>query len=208
VPSARDFCLRLGPPLARHFESLPMDTLAACRPQVENLVARILRRRKDDPDVQDCTHETLRRALEHTERSLSDDSLLPWVLGIARHVALDALRSEYRRRARVASHTHEPRENTVQDELVSRLPDPALDPEALAANRQSVRHLDEALQSLPAQQRAALLALHVEGLGYREVAMRMGVPVATIGTWVLRARQTLLDALPNVGRTTQERTGH
>lgn len=191
-----------------------MIALAECRPQVENLVARILRRRKDDPDVQDCTNETLRRALERAERRTpeqerpSGDAFVPWVLGIARHVALDALRAAYRRRARAATSAHYGSELSANDDLVSRLPDTTFDPESLAASRQGVRHLEEALQGLPAQQRAALLALHVDGLSYREVAEQMGVPVATIGTWVLRARQTLLEALPNVGHTAQpERNG-
>lgn len=183
-----------------------MNVLAECRPQVENLVARILRRRKDDPDVQDCTHETLRRALEHT-RPPPDDALVPWVLGIARHVALDALRAEYRRRAR-GSYDGEREERFASGDVVSRLPDLTLDPESLAANRQGVRHLEQALDLLPARQRAALLALHIEGLSYREIAERMGVPVATIGTWVLRARQTLLEAVPLVGHSASgERSG-
>lgn len=179
-----------------------MTTLADCRPQVENLVARILRRRKDDPDVQDCTNETLRRVLEH-HGPPARDALVPWVLGIARHVSLDALRAEYRRRARTAGAVHDHAGCSATEDLVARLPDPTLDPESLAEQRQGVQRLEAALECLPAQQRVALLALHVEGLGYREVAERMGVPVATIGTWVLRARQTLSEAVPNLGYTTQ-----
>lgn len=170
-----------------------MNALAECRPQVENLVARVLRRGKDDPDVQDCTNETLRRALEQADRP-AHDALVPWVLGIARHVSLDSLRAEYRRRARAVTPVRGDSQSSVNEDLVARLPDPTLDPETQAANRQGVRQLEEALRTLPAQQRTALLALHVDGLSYREVAEQMGVPVATIGTWVLRARQTLVDA--------------
>lgn len=126
---------------------------------------------------------------------------MPWLLGIARHVALDALRAEYRRRARSGNLPPAHNDGSAHEELLSRLPATTLDPEALAANRQHVAQLEKALYTLPAQQRCALLALHVEGLGYREVAERMGVPVATIGTWVLRARQTLLDAVPTIEAT-------
>jgi RNA polymerase sigma-70 factor, ECF subfamily len=177
-----------------------MNALAECRPQVENLVARILRRRKDDSDVQDCTNETLRRALEH-DAPPGGAAVVPWVLGIARHVSLDALRAEYRRRARSITPAREHAETFTNEDFVARLPDPTLDPESLAANRQGVRRLEQALQCLPTQQRVALLALHIDGLSYREVAERMGVPVATVGTWVLRARQTLLEVMPNAGQT-------
>ncbi len=207
MPGLCLFSPPLGPPrshstLADTSTARLMNALAECRPQVENLVARILRRRKDDSDVQDCTNETLRRALEH-EAPPNGAATVPWVLGIARHVSLDVLRAEYRRRARSVTKEREPGEPFANDDFVSRLPDTALDPESLAANRQGVRHLEQALQCLPVQQRAALLALHIEGLSYREVAERMGVPVATVGTWVLRARQTLLEALANVGHTAQ-----
>src|SRR5688572_10338457 len=95
--------------------SRSMDALAACRPQVEALVARILRRAKDDPDVQDCTNETLKRVMEQKERQKDDSELVPWVLGIARHVALDALRSEYRRRARSGpAHPTDGRDDPIQ----------------------------------------------------------------------------------------------
>lgn len=202
-----DLCFRRGEPCPT---SASMTTLAACRPQVEHLVARILRRKKDDPDVQDCTNETLQRALEAEKRP--DEALLPWLLGVARHVALDALRAEYRRRAQTGRSSPERMQSSPYDDLISSLPDKTLDPEMLASTRQSVRHLESALLALPEQQRAALLALHVEGLGYRDVASRMGVPVATIGTWVLRARQSLLDALPSVRTRTplprQERNGN
>lgn len=177
-----------------------MNALAECRPQVENLVARILRRRKDDSDVQDCTNETLRRALEH-DAPPGGAAVVPWVLGIARHVSLDALRAEYRRRARSINPARDHAETFTSEDFVARLPDPTLDPESLAANRQGIRRLEQALQCLPAQQRVALLALHIDGLSYREVAERMGVPVATVGTWVLRARQTLLEVMPNAGQT-------
>lgn len=184
-----------------------MNALAECRPQVENLVARILRRKKDDPDVQDCTNETFRRALEPRELP-AQEALVPWVLGIARHVSLDALRAEYRRRARTGASEPERAATTGNEDLVARLPDLTTDPESLAASRQGVRHLEAALSCLPEQQRIALLALHVEGLSYREIAERMGVPVATIGTWVLRARQTLLEAIPSVGAAeARERNG-
>lgn len=174
-----------------HCSSSPMDALAACRPQVETLVARILRRAKDDPDVQDCTNETLRRVIEQKDRQKDDTALVPWVLGIARHVSLDALRSEYRRRARSA-----PAGPTDgRDDPLHLLPSHEPNPEAQASQRQRMHDLGKALASLPPQQREVLLSLHVEGLSYREIAARFDVPIGTIGTWVLRGREALARAL-------------
>src|ERR1700747_1432479 len=69
-------------------------------PHVRAVVAAILRLGRDHPDVDDCTHEALRRAIEGRRRLREGEPLRPWVAGIARHVALDALRARRRQRAR------------------------------------------------------------------------------------------------------------
>lgn len=177
-----------------------MDSLAECRPDVVVLVARVLRRTKDDADVQDCTNETMRRALEHSAALRPGQALRPWLLGIARHVALDALRAEYRRRER-----HAAPGGANEEEPLARVADPGVGPETLASDRQRFRRLEAALEHLPAQQREALLLFHGEELGYREIAERLGVPVGTVGTWVLRGRQGLLAALAEEGERVAER---
>lgn len=181
-----------------HCSSSPMDALAACRPQVETLVARILRRAKDDPDVQDCTNETLSRVMEQKDRQRDGSALLPWVLGIARHVSLDALRSEYRRRKRSAPTG--PVDGS--DDPIHRLPSHEPSPEAKASERQRMQELGKALAALPKQQQEVLLCLHLEGLSYREIAARFSVPVGTVGTWVLRGREALALALDRAEQPT------
>src|SRR5262245_5822709 len=71
---------------------------ASLRPLVRSVVACMLRERPDHVDVEDCTSETLRRAFEAKETRRGE--VRPWLLGIARHVALDALRARQRRRSR------------------------------------------------------------------------------------------------------------
>lgn len=168
-----------------------MDVVAECRPAVQALVARLLRRRRDDPDVEDCTHETFRRVLESRDKLRADQPVRPWILGIARHVALDALRAEYRRRGRSVDGAVDERGEGPVDRLV----DPRSGPELLAQHGERAQGLQRALRELPEQQREALLLFHVEELGYREIAERLGVPVGTVGTWVLRARQGILEVL-------------
>jgi RNA polymerase sigma-70 factor (ECF subfamily) len=55
--------------------------------------------------------------------------------------------------------------------------------------------LAEALATLPESHRLAVLAVDAEGLKYREAADRLGVPEATVKTWVRRGRQALQAAL-------------
>src|SRR5688572_33101207 len=68
------------------------------RPLVRAVVACVLRERPDHADVEDCTSEALRRAFE--SQAQARGPMRPWVLGIARHVALDTLRARQKQRAR------------------------------------------------------------------------------------------------------------
>jgi RNA polymerase sigma-70 factor (ECF subfamily) len=162
---------------------------AALRPVVRAVVACVLGQGKDHPDVEDCTHETLRRALEGRARLREGEALRPWVLGIARHVAIDARRR--RRRDRLA----EPAAGDEVEAMVERLVDPAPAPDERAASTEQARRIAGALQILSAPQREAMLLFHVEGEGYQRIAERLGVPIGTVATWLARGRRSLAEAL-------------
>src|SRR3954470_15347847 len=74
------------------------DDTAALRGVVRAVAAAILRLGPDHPDVEDCASETLRRAIEGDTRLRRGQPRRPWVIGIARHVALDMLRARKRTR--------------------------------------------------------------------------------------------------------------
>lgn len=157
---------------------------------VRSLIASLLHRGHQDPVVQDCTQDVLRRALEGRERLAEGRPVRPWVLGIARHVALDWKR-EHRREV-LRAEGAPPEVTTALHELPC--PEPGTDDQLARAERR--RELLAALEQLPAPQRQALWLFHVEGLSYREIAGRLSVPVGTVGTWLLRGREQLVGALP------------
>lgn len=173
-------------------EDAGFDQLEALRPAVRGVAAHLLRERVGHADVEDCVSETFRRALEGRDRLRKGTPLRPWVLGIARHVALDVLRARKRAALRIESDTDELRSSP----RVERVPDPAPGPEARAELGERARRLERAMEQLAEEPRQALLLFHLEGLGYREIAERMDVPVGTVGTWVTRGRQSLAAALP------------
>ena len=51
--------------------------------------------------------------------------------------------------------------------------------------------ISRALSALPDGQRRALTMFHMEGLQYQEIAARLGVPLGTVATWVMRARKSV-----------------
>jgi RNA polymerase sigma-70 factor (ECF subfamily) len=160
---------------------------AALRPLVRSVVACVLRERPDHVDVEDCTSEALRRAFETKESRRGE--IRPWLLGIARHVALDALRARQRKRAREARDT---REDDSEASLIERIADPGDLPSDQLEQAQRARALREALAALPEGPRRALEMFHLEGLGYQEIAKKLGVPLGTVATWVTRGRKAML----------------
>ncbi|MEO7330091.1 MAG: sigma-70 family RNA polymerase sigma factor [Minicystis sp.] len=169
--------------------ALSLET-AALRPAVRAVIACVLGEGKDHPDVEDCTHETLRRALEGQARLREGEALRPWVLGIARHVALDARRARKRDRLRMAQPVGEDGEEPV-DLLV----DPLAAPDERAATAQRARQVGEAMAGMSEAQRKAMILFHVEGQNYQRIAEQLGVPMGTVATWLARGRKLLSGAL-------------
>jgi RNA polymerase sigma-70 factor (ECF subfamily) len=169
--------------------AFPHET-TALQPAVRAVIACVLGEGRDHPDVDDCTHETLRRALEGRARLREGEPLRPWLLGIARHVAIDARRR--RRRERLAD---EPAGDGEIEPLLDRLPDPGPAPDERAAGAERARRIAVAMEGLSRPQREALTMFHVEGEGYQQIAERLGVPIGTVATWLSRGRRSLADAL-------------
>src|SRR5262245_15882905 len=103
--------LAAGPGFSHEAESL--------RPLVRAVAAHILRQNRMHPDVDDCVSGTWRRALEGRERLREGEPLRPWLLGIARHVALDAVRA----RQRAVRRTVPPPSDDSEESAVDRVPD-------------------------------------------------------------------------------------
>ncbi len=174
-----------APPASRSAQ-LP-DELAALRPVVRAVVAAALRAAPTHADVDDAVAETMRRALEGSSRLRDGEPLRPWVIGIAKHVAMDV----HRARARIAT----VRSDDSASDLADRVPDSApsaFDRLALAQDR---KRLDGALAELPGGMRQALLLFHADGKSYAEISAQMKIPVGTVATWILRARRALAEAL-------------
>lgn len=172
-------------------EGLDNAALVSYRPAVRALIAHVLGVGLGHADVEDCTSEALRRALEGYTRLQPGAALRPWLLGIARHVALDARRARVRALRRDASPEPGDEEGRAAlDQVETALPDPH-EQAVLAERTARVQH---AFGLLPTAQRQAL-SLHAEGLGYREISAELNVPIGTVCTWIARGRQALARAL-------------
>ena len=151
----------------------------------------------DRQQAEDLFQEAFRRAHEKAH-TLRGDQFKNWLYTIATRVAIDGLRR--RRRIRVVSLNQRldcDGENC--DELgVVAVAESCHDPSEEAIRAEQKEQVRQALDSLPARQRATLVLAYYQGLSYREVADVMGCTIGTVRTQMFRALRTLARTLPDV----------
>ena len=153
--------------------------------KVYNAAYRILGDRAAAEDVAQETFVSAYRSI----RRFRGGSFQGWLLRIATNACYD----EIRRSARRPSTSLEALEAEPEDGV------PAAgesdDPESVAEKRELGTILEDAILSLPAEQRITLVLVDVQGLNYREAAEAMGVRVGTVKSRLSRARYALRDRL-------------
>ncbi|HEY1959490.1 MAG TPA: sigma-70 family RNA polymerase sigma factor [Polyangiaceae bacterium] len=164
---------------------------AELRPLLRAVAASVLHVAPGHPDVDDAVSETMRRALEGRARLRPGEPVRGWIVGIVKHVALDAARSRTRALKRQAP---EPAAESVRD-VTDRIPDSKPSPFDRTARMQELAKLDAAMAALPEKQREAVTLFFLEGLSYVEIGEKLGVPVGTVATWILRGKKALAATL-------------
>ncbi len=122
-------------------------------------------------------------------RSFEGTSFRAWLFRIVTNRALDRVRSRKRR----AELPLEP----ADDEEVTWAEPAAPGPELadIAASREALAVVEEALRNVPEDQRAALLLRDVEGFAYEEIAMMTSVEIGTVKSRIHRARVAVRNTL-------------
>ncbi|MCR6494979.1 sigma-70 family RNA polymerase sigma factor [Thermomonas sp. S9] len=131
---------------------------------------------KDAADADDLVQATLERALAGW-RGRRAQALQPWLFAILYRRFLD----ECRRQARWSRWRQLFAAGGGADD------DHVPSPEQVHAGREQLA----AFSRLPAEQRAVLVLVVVEGVGYREAAAALGIPVGTVMSRLARARARL-----------------
>jgi RNA polymerase sigma-70 factor (ECF subfamily) len=132
-----------------------------------------LHRRAGRDLADELAAETFALAFERRASCRAEDSVLPWLYGIATNVLRRRRRTEQRRlRAYARSGV-----------------DRWADYEVEAIDRSEGARLARALAAMRPRERDALLLYALCDLSYQEIAGALDVPVGTVRTWLHRARQ-------------------
>lgn len=163
---------------------------------VTRAVARTLSRYCRQPpvasDVDDLAQEVFEKLLKNDCRALlhvrGASCIDSWLVVVARHHTVDALRSEGARgRALVRL-----RGNYSDEELPVHAAMP--DPGKTAESEETLQEARVLLEALPEQQRLSVQLFYEHGLSYAQIAEMLGQPPNTIASHLFRARKKLMEA--------------
>jgi RNA polymerase sigma-70 factor (ECF subfamily) len=140
---------------------------------------RIVRRHEVADDV---AQEAFIRAYRSLDRFDPGRPFGPWICRIAANLAVNHVRSP------------EAREDALPDGHAE-MPSPAAGPLQGVLDAEARAMLDQALERLPAAQRAVFCLRVFEELSYREIAESLGISLGTVMSRLSRAREKLREAL-------------
>ena len=139
----------------------------------------------DAGEVEDVTQEAFIKAYRALSKFRGDSAFYTWPYRIAANAAKNHLVAKGRRPG--ADATIEDAEVFDDGGLVSE----TSSPEAMAMGDELAAVVEQALQSLPEELRAALTLRELEGLSYDDIAEVLGCPVGTVRSRIFRAREAI-----------------
>jgi len=141
----------------------------------------------------DLTQETFVRAWESLPRLRKAGAFRGWLHQIAGNLVRDEVKSGRARLEVVESVLSGADNGTGYDLPEQASPDGT--PESRLLEREQSEEIQAALQELSAEQRAAVVMHHMEGMGVNEIAAALGVRPGTIMSRLSRAREALRSRL-------------
>lgn len=130
----------------------------------------------------DLTEEVLVSVYHQRHRYDAHRPFAPWLYGVARLVWKDYLR--HRRREALRS---------IPLEIAHSRPAAEPNPSEVAAGREEVALVRQAIELLPGEQRTVFVLRHFEGLAYEEIAAALQLPLGTV-KWRLHEAVRRLDS--------------
>ncbi|GAP36632.1 sigma-70 family RNA polymerase sigma factor [Piscinibacter sakaiensis] len=166
----------------------------ATSPKLLGVVMRVHAERALAEDVLQEVYVKVWRAAGQFDAARAEP--MAWLVGIARHRAIDELRSRRGERAATTSLTPEDGDGPSP---LEQLADDAPGPLALLEQAAEARQVGHCVGELSAAQQQCLALAYYGGLSHHEVADHLALPLGTIKSWLRRGLLALKDCL---GRAT------
>ncbi len=152
-----------------------MDSILESAADELDRLWRYVRRRVASPhDAEDIVQEVVLAFYSRWSLAQPIGNTVAWLLSVAANKVVD----HYRRRKRRPASLNAPAgQDAAASELWELVEASVASPEQEAERAELRTALLRAIEALPPEQREAFLATEVEGIAYRELAERTGVPI-------------------------------
>jgi len=147
--------------------------------------------------AEDFFQETFKRVHEKAH-TLRGNQFKPWLFQIATRVAIDGFRRRKRLRIISLNQKLDCADKETEELGAVALADDSYEPSGEAIKAEQAEQVRQALDSLPARQRATLVLAYYQQLTYKEVAEVLGCSIGTVKTQMYRALRSLARRLPDV----------
>ena len=154
---------------------------------VYRILYKILRH---DEDTQDALQDTFVSAYRALPRFRQDARFSTWIYRIATNAALMKARA---RRTNLVSLDHPTEDEDARGAW--ELPDGSATPDQDILSDETRRVMEDAIQALPPEQRAAFVLHDIQDLSSAETAQAMGITVSAVNSRLHRARVFLRDRI-------------
>ena len=151
----------------------------------------------DADEAEDVLQEAFINACAHVEEFQGRSGLGTWLHRIVRNTALGRLRSQSRHAGTV-----------IQDEAeLAAVPDSAAELDDHVLARELGARLEQAILTLPASTRAAVVLRDIEGLSTSDAATELGISESALKVRLHRGRQHLRAVLADTGADVKPASG-
>ena len=154
----------------------------------DSVVGTVTKMLGNSSDSEDIAQMVFIRVWKHARRYKPDNKFTTYLYTIVRHLVYN----ESRRRTRKRTVSADQRE----DEQHLQYPgDPGAQPDATLLDTELRAAIDTAIESLPENQRLAVVLRRYENLPYEEIAEVLATSVPSVKSLLFRARTTLRESL-------------
>jgi len=155
-----------------------------------NLIYRFI---GDRTQAKDLAQEVFIRVWQAAKTYKPEAKFTTWIYRITANLCFNELKSARRKKWFSFNWSDEDGEHTFEETLS----DSAPSAEDLLLEKERSRQISDALQSLPDNQRMALVLKRYDDLSYQEIAKVIGCSVSAIESLLVRAKRSLQEKLKN-----------
>ena len=155
---------------------------------VLNLIYRFM---GDRAQAKDLAQEVFIRIWQAAKTYKPEAKFTTWIYRITTNLCLNELRSSRRTKWFPFQRSDADRENAIEETFSDSSPTA----EDLLLAKERSRKITDALQSLPPNQRMALVLKRYDDLSYNEIAQILACSVSAVESLIVRAKKTLQEKL-------------